>query len=563
MNTLLHLVKTNPFYILGIFSDSKVKEKIANLSRIKAYSKVGKKVEFPIDIPDLFGQPDRSLNAVEEADKKLNLAEDQLRYSLFWFHKSSPLEEMAFNYLKEGNIDKSLEILSKKESYSTLINASLLYLLQDNLEQSLSSIIKVIDSQTYRESLFSVVSALNGQQISLTSIDLFKLYIDELAEFYPIDTILSALSNSPFFSREQKDYVANKEISVPLKKLESEIETIIDSKKPAYDLYVEIKKIYKKNSSFLNKISSLLGEEHADFINISDKIARCMLQESINYLNDIEEPAKETLQDVLKTVNTSLRIAKSEILKERIKSNKKVLINRIKAYDIDIVSNEILAISKSTVNCSSTSLSLEYLKSYFSDATNLLASVDKDDPEELCAPIKIIIAVTIVSCITAFINLISQQQVVQRNREQCIISVKDASSLLYDIRQYRHLFDKNFDTRYNQIKELIDNILSHIPSNTGYTSSRSSYRPSSSSSGGCYIATLVYGDYDHPQVMVLRHFRDNVLLKHYLGKKFVKFYYRYSPTWVEYLRNKKNINRLIKSVLNQFIVLYKKYAKFN
>ena len=29
-----------------------------------------------------------------------------------------------------------------------------------------------------------------------------------------------------------------------------------------------------------------------------------------------------------------------------------------------------------------------------------------------------------------------------------------------------------------------------------------------SSSSGCYIATMVYGDYDEPQVMVLRDFRD-------------------------------------------------------
>lgn len=32
-------------------------------------------------------------------------------------------------------------------------------------------------------------------------------------------------------------------------------------------------------------------------------------------------------------------------------------------------------------------------------------------------------------------------------------------------------------------------------------------------SGGCYIATMVYGNYDHPQVMVLRDFRDSYLAK--------------------------------------------------
>ena len=47
----------------------------------------------------------------------------------------------------------------------------------------------------------------------------------------------------------------------------------------------------------------------------------------------------------------------------------------------------------------------------------------------------------------------------------------------------------------------------------------------SSSSGGCYIATMAYGDYDHPQVMVLRQFRDSYLSKRGWGKKFINFYY--------------------------------------
>jgi hypothetical protein len=79
-----------------------------------------------------------------------------------------------------------------------------------------------------------------------------------------------------------------------------------------------------------------------------------------------------------------------------------------------------------------------------------------------------------------------------------------------------------------------------------------------SSNGGCYIATLVYGDYDHPKVKVLRHFRDNVLLKNNFGKKFVKFYYKYSPGWVQHLKSKKHINRCIRSILNCFVYIYRK-----
>ncbi len=74
---------------------------------------------------------------------------------------------------------------------------------------------------------------------------------------------------------------------------------------------------------------------------------------------------------------------------------------------------------------------------------------------------------------------------------------------------------------------------------------------------GCYIATMVYGDYNHPQVMILRQFRDEVLDKMVLGKWFIKTYYHYSPKIVEKLKNKKAINIIIRKSLNQFIKLLK------
>ena len=48
-------------------------------------------------------------------------------------------------------------------------------------------------------------------------------------------------------------------------------------------------------------------------------------------------------------------------------------------------------------------------------------------------------------------------------------------------------------------------------------------------SGGCYIATMAYGDYDHPSVMELRGFRDTYLKKSSLGRSFIEIYYKYSP----------------------------------
>ena len=59
----------------------------------------------------------------------------------------------------------------------------------------------------------------------------------------------------------------------------------------------------------------------------------------------------------------------------------------------------------------------------------------------------------------------------------------------------------------------------------------------SSSGGGCYVATCVYGSYDCPQVWTLRRFRDNTLASTWYGRLFIRTYYAVSPTLVKWFGN--------------------------
>ncbi|MEI6514223.1 MAG: tetratricopeptide repeat protein, partial [bacterium] len=61
------------------------------------------------------------------------------------------------------------------------------------------------------------------------------------------------------------------------------------------------------------------------------------------------------------------------------------------------------------------------------------------------------------------------------------------------------------------------------------TSKLPSANPSSDTGGGCYIATACYGSYDHPDVQVLRRFRDQVLMPTKMGRMFTSTYYKLSP----------------------------------
>lgn len=53
--------------------------------------------------------------------------------------------------------------------------------------------------------------------------------------------------------------------------------------------------------------------------------------------------------------------------------------------------------------------------------------------------------------------------------------------------------------------------------------------------GWCFIATATMGSYDHPQVMELRHFRDEWILTKNWGESFVKWYYHYGAIAAKFI----------------------------
>lgn len=73
------------------------------------------------------------------------------------------------------------------------------------------------------------------------------------------------------------------------------------------------------------------------------------------------------------------------------------------------------------------------------------------------------------------------------------------------------------------------------------------YFPKSNSP--CYIATMCYGNAEATKVDDFRSFRDKYLTASYLGIKFIKVYYNYSPKIVTFMRNKVILISISKALL--------------
>lgn len=73
------------------------------------------------------------------------------------------------------------------------------------------------------------------------------------------------------------------------------------------------------------------------------------------------------------------------------------------------------------------------------------------------------------------------------------------------------------------------------------------------SSGGCYVATAVYGSYDCPQVWTLRRFRDYTLAKTWYGRAFIRTYYAISPTLVKWFGHTDLFKKMWKGKLDRMV----------
>lgn len=73
------------------------------------------------------------------------------------------------------------------------------------------------------------------------------------------------------------------------------------------------------------------------------------------------------------------------------------------------------------------------------------------------------------------------------------------------------------------------------------------------SSGGCYIATSVYGSYDCPEVCILRRYRDYKLAGTFWGRIFIRVYYSVSPTIVRWAGNTKWFNKIWRYRLDKMV----------
>lgn len=136
-------------------------------------------------------------------------------------------------------------------------------------------------------------------------------------------------------------------------------------------------------------------------------------------------------------------------------------------------------------------------------------------------------------------SLVDRGEIVQAIKE-----LREATGL--GLKESKDAIDAYRSTNTNNV------VKTSISNNTVERNTISSNN-ASKSSGGCYIATSVYGSYDCPEVWTLRRFRDYTLDATWYGRLFIKCYYAISPTIVRWFGEIKWFKTFWKARLDKMV----------
>ncbi|MCM1094541.1 MAG: hypothetical protein NC421_11360 [Lachnospiraceae bacterium] len=529
---MLKRVSHNPYRVLGVYSNSSKKDVLSNLNKIRAYLKVGKEISFPLDLPQYFPPLERTDDKVADAQSAVELPIDQLKHTVFWFMKATPFDDIAFNHLFNGNIDKAKEIWCKKKSVSSLLNLMVCAIIEHN------NIALALNADTLFQDYSSELCSTVNDTIKLSSEQLTELFVDLLKDDSSIKFI--KLAKVPGTSScWQKAFGASM-----VKPLIDEITTAINEAKNvkgAAANYAAGIKLMNSTKSPLLQLMSWLGSSDVQYQIIADKLAQTILQCGINYFNESDD--NNAPQKALTLQSYALSIAIGQLVKDRCRENIKVLQKIGPEYE---VRKEISEISHQ-LKCFNIwhGHSFTAIESFIKACNPHLQSIKLKlgGYSEIYLRMSSSVAFAAINDVVLKINNLQTTAVLSSDKSSLKLNVSSAVSLMSRISELD--MTTQCRTYFNNNNSILNSLNSRL-----------------NPSGGCYIATMAYGDYNHPQVMVLRDFRDSFLAKRDWGQHFIKYYYAHSPNWVEKLKHHKTINAVIRKVLDAFALLWKNISHY-
>lgn len=312
----MNILQSNPYRLLGVYSNSPTKERLANHNRMKAFLKVGKPVSFPLDLSNYLSPINRTEASVADAEAKLTLPKDQILYAQFWFLKTTPLDDVAFNHLIAGEIDKAEIIWQKRDCASSLQNRIVCALICRNYNCAITCAEVLYENTQY---INQFVSAIIGTEGNIEVSNLVFSFLDVLCEEVGINKLL------PFITKNAwKSHIGEKAVKPLVDSIQEAVEIAKKSKGKGSNARLNAgEKLRKNTRNALSQLNKILSLTDLQYQMIADKLGLEILQCGIDYFNDSEEP--DAAHKAMNLQKYAKSIVVGQMAKDRCKENVDIL----------------------------------------------------------------------------------------------------------------------------------------------------------------------------------------------------------------------------------------------
>lgn len=286
------IISNNPYRILGVYTNSSMKDIVANVNKAKAYINVGKEISFTQDFSPYLTEIDRTIETIDWALSNINLLEDKLKHALFWFVNVSSFDDIALRHLSANNPDKAKEILEKKISFSSLLNRAVIAISEDKLRIGIYCYLRLIHNSQYRSDFLKCVS---GELNKISEKKLITILFNTLSDHFPVRRLLhivySLSESEKLFEVKEKvfnDYtfIKNKAISYVIDVINTEI-SIAKNVDSNPDLQLKAgRNLIEKTKIPLLQLKDF-GCTDAQYQLSADKLAKRINQCGVNYYRDV------------------------------------------------------------------------------------------------------------------------------------------------------------------------------------------------------------------------------------------------------------------------------------
>ena len=312
----MNILQNNPYRILGVYSNSPTKERLANHNRMKAFLKVGKSVFFPLDLPQYLSDINRTEASVADAESKLTLPKDQILYAQFWFIKTTPLDEVAFKHLLSGEIDKAEEIWQKKECASSLQNLIVCSLMRNKYDFAIMCAEVLYGNTQYLNQFVSKIIGTGGNfDVSNLAFSFLDILCDEIGA----SKLLSFITNSSW-----KEHIGEKAVKPFVDSIQEAINIAQKTKGKGSNARLNAGETLRRNTrNAILQLKGFLSTKDLQYQMIADKLGLEILQCGIDYFNNSEEP--DAAHKAMSLQKYAKSIVVGQMAKDRCKENVDIL----------------------------------------------------------------------------------------------------------------------------------------------------------------------------------------------------------------------------------------------